>query len=170
VCPSSSVAFRDCLLQASTLSSAVQYWFIRAVTTCALYSGIDDRNAIRKSTQERALVSVSAGIGRFLGRAALKIRGARECSLLGRGSLRSRSCSFSRLNEEARGTVTRTPHATCLRRYRFQPETPPVILKKEKKTKLHGLSPRANYTVRATAACRRSDCQRLRIEGATWSA
>jgi hypothetical protein len=34
----------------------------------------------------------------------------------------------------------------------------------------HGLSPRANYTDRATAACRRSDCQLLRIEGATWSA
>jgi hypothetical protein len=32
------------------------------------------------------------------------------------------------------------------------------------------LSPRANYTDRATAACRRSDCQLLRIEGATWSA
>jgi hypothetical protein len=28
-----------------------------------------------------------------------------------------------------------------------------------KKTKLHGLSPRANYTDRAIAACRRSDCQ-----------
>jgi hypothetical protein len=28
-----------------------------------------------------------------------------------------------------------------------------------KKTKLHGLSPRANYTDRATATCRRSDCQ-----------
>jgi hypothetical protein len=27
------------------------------------------------------------------------------------------------------------------------------------KTKLHGLSPRANYTDRATAACQRSDCQ-----------
>jgi hypothetical protein len=36
--------------------------------------------------------------------------------------------------------------------------------------KLHGLSPRANYTDRATAACRRSDCQLVRIEGATWSA
>jgi hypothetical protein len=34
-----------------------------------------------------------------------------------------------------------------------------------KKTKLHGPSPRANYTDRATAACRRSDCQLLRIEG-----
>jgi hypothetical protein len=31
------------------------------------------------------------------------------------------------------------------------------------KTKLHGLSPRANYTDRATAACRRSYCQLLRI-------
>jgi hypothetical protein len=28
-----------------------------------------------------------------------------------------------------------------------------------KKTKLHGLSPRANYTDKATAACRRSDYQ-----------
>jgi hypothetical protein len=36
------------------------------------------------------------------------------------------------------------------------------------KKKLHGLSPRANYTDRATAACRRSDCQLLRIQGATW--
>jgi hypothetical protein len=39
-----------------------------------------------------------------------------------------------------------------------------------KKKKLHGLSPRANYTDRATATCRRSDCQLLRIKGATWSA
>jgi hypothetical protein len=37
-------------------------------------------------------------------------------------------------------------------------------------TKLHGLSPRANYTDRVTAACRRSDCQLLRIVGAMWSA
>jgi hypothetical protein len=36
-------------------------------------------------------------------------------------------------------------------------------------TKLHGLSPRANYTDRATASCRRSDCQLLRIEGVAWS-
>jgi hypothetical protein len=35
---------------------------------------------------------------------------------------------------------------------------------------LHGLSPRTNYTNRATAAYRRSDCQLFRIEGATWSA
>jgi hypothetical protein len=31
--------------------------------------------------------------------------------------------------------------------------------------KLRGLSPLANYTNRATAACRRSSCQLLRIEG-----
>jgi hypothetical protein len=37
-------------------------------------------------------------------------------------------------------------------------------------TQLHGLSPRANYTGRETAACRRSNCQLLRIEGAMWSA
>jgi hypothetical protein len=35
---------------------------------------------------------------------------------------------------------------------------------------LHGLSPRVNYTDRATAASRRSDCQLLRIKGAMWSA
>jgi hypothetical protein len=38
-----------------------------------------------------------------------------------------------------------------------------------KTNELHGLSPRANYTDRATASCRQSDCQFLRIEGATWS-
>jgi hypothetical protein len=36
------------------------------------------------------------------------------------------------------------------------------------KKKLRGLSPRANYTDRATAACRQNDCQLLRIEGGTW--
>jgi hypothetical protein len=45
-----------------------------------------------------------------------------------------------------------------------------VSLKNKKTNKLHGLSPQANYTDRATAACRRSDCQLLRIKGATWSA
>jgi hypothetical protein len=38
------------------------------------------------------------------------------------------------------------------------------------KTKLHGPSPRANYTDRATAACQRSDCQLVRRESAMWSA
>jgi hypothetical protein len=36
---------------------------------------------------------------------------------------------------------------------------------KKKKTELRGLSPQANYTDRATAACRRSLCQPLRVEG-----
>jgi hypothetical protein len=36
--------------------------------------------------------------------------------------------------------------------------------------KLRGLSPRANYTDQATAACRWSDCQLLRLKGARWSA
>jgi hypothetical protein len=31
-------------------------------------------------------------------------------------------------------------------------------------------SPQANYTDRATAACRRSYCQLLRIDGVAWSA
>jgi hypothetical protein len=41
---------------------------------------------------------------------------------------------------------------------------------KKQTNKLHGLRPRVNYTDRATAACRRNDCQLVRIEGATWSA
>jgi hypothetical protein len=45
-----------------------------------------------------------------------------------------------------------------------------LSLQQKKTNKLHGLSPRANYTDRATAACWRSDCQLLRIKGATWSA
>jgi hypothetical protein len=45
-----------------------------------------------------------------------------------------------------------------------------TVKKTQTKTnKLHSLSPRAKYTDRATAACRRSDCQLLRIKGATWS-
>jgi hypothetical protein len=40
---------------------------------------------------------------------------------------------------------------------------------RHKKNKLQGLSPRTNYTDRATAACRQSDCHLLRIEDATWS-
>jgi hypothetical protein len=44
------------------------------------------------------------------------------------------------------------------------------VTERGKKKELHGLGPRANYTDRATAACRRSDCQLLRIKGGTWSA
>jgi hypothetical protein len=47
--------------------------------------------------------------------------------------------------------------------------TPPPSLIKEK-LKLSGLSPRANYTDRATATCRLSQCQLLRIDGVAWSA
>jgi hypothetical protein len=49
----------------------------------------------------------------------------------------------------------------------FQLPTPQT---NKQTNKLHGPSPRANYTDRATAACRRSDCQLLRIKDATWSA
>jgi hypothetical protein len=34
----------------------------------------------------------------------------------------------------------------------------------------YGRSPQANYTDRATAACRRIYCQPLRVEGVAWSA
>jgi hypothetical protein len=37
----------------------------------------------------------------------------------------------------------------------FDPE---FYFERSAKKKLHGLSPRANYTDRATIACRRSDC------------
>jgi hypothetical protein len=45
-----------------------------------------------------------------------------------------------------------------------------LLSNKQTTNKLHGLSPRAKYTDRVTAACRRNDCQLLRIKGATWSA
>jgi hypothetical protein len=38
------------------------------------------------------------------------------------------------------------------------------------KNKLRGRSPQANYTDRTTAACRRSYCPPLRVEGVAWSA
>jgi hypothetical protein len=50
----------------------------------------------------------------------------------------------------------------------LSPPSPPT--KQKNKNKLHCLSPWANYTDRVTAASRRSDCQLLRIKGATWSA
>jgi hypothetical protein len=40
---------------------------------------------------------------------------------------------------------------------------------KLKRIKFRDLSPRKNYTDLATATCRRSWRQRLRMEGATWS-
>jgi hypothetical protein len=44
-----------------------------------------------------------------------------------------------------------------------------VINLKKKLTKLSDRSPQANYTDRATAACRRS-CQSMRVDGVAWSA
>jgi hypothetical protein len=41
----------------------------------------------------------------------------------------------------------------------FWSKYPEMFQQSKKKTKLHGLSPRANYTDRATTACRRSDCK-----------
>jgi hypothetical protein len=41
---------------------------------------------------------------------------------------------------------------------------------KTKKLNSVAFSPQANYTDRATAACRRSQCQLLLIEGVAWSA
>jgi hypothetical protein len=68
-------------------------------------------------------------------------------------------CSHFRLNTR----IITVLHDDC-----FLPDPFQFIL--PKKTKHLGLSPRANYTDRATAACRRIDCQLLRIECATWSA
>jgi hypothetical protein len=46
-------------------------------------------------------------------------------------------------------------HCTALKSYALTPRTK----KLKKKPKFHGLSPRANYTGRASASGRRSDCQ-----------
>jgi hypothetical protein len=47
------------------------------------------------------------------------------------------------------------------------PEDSYIYNTNKQTNKLHGLSPRANYTDRATAACRQSNCQLLRLRGAT---
>jgi hypothetical protein len=65
-------------------------------------------------------------------------------------------------------------HILCFAELSFLSQSHVTLMlasyREQKQTKLHGLSPRANYTDRATAASRRSGCQLLRIEGATWSA
>jgi hypothetical protein len=63
-------------------------------------------------------------------------------------------------------SVTDDSTVPCLAQVRIEVLRTDTSIQK----KLHGLSPRSNYTDRATAACRRSDCQLLRIEGATRSA
>jgi hypothetical protein len=75
-----------------------------------------------------------------------------------------------------RGTVqvgTNAPCRTVHVRQIKQYESDRAMMLKystNKTNKLHGQSPWANYTDRVTAACRRSDCQLVRIEGATRSA
>jgi hypothetical protein len=53
---------------------------------------------------------------------------------------------------------------------RLQPVWRVNIIHSARVNKFCGLSPRENYTDLATNACRRSYCQFLRLEGATWSA
>jgi hypothetical protein len=48
--------------------------------------------------------------------------------------------------------------------------TPLLQRVRKLKTKLCGLSLQANYTDRVAAACQRSYCQLLRVEGVAWSA
>jgi hypothetical protein len=68
-------------------------------------------------------------------------------------------------------TVAKLPHTSCTSIIKYALKQENFMIKSIKKTnKLHGLSPQANYADQATATCRRSDCQLLRIEGATWSA
>jgi hypothetical protein len=45
-----------------------------------------------------------------------------------------------------------------------KPEAKKLIGRRKQTNKLHGLSPRANYTDRATAACRRSERRRHKYE------
>jgi hypothetical protein len=70
-----------------------------------------------------------------------------------------RYCSRYEYMQKIRNSKLTTPRLHCN-----------INIIQTKQNKLHGLSPRANYTDRATAASRRSDCQLLRIKGATWSA
>jgi hypothetical protein len=76
------------------------------------------------------------------------------------------------LKMEASDSSEMLVHMHNLRDFKLHNARPynPLITDIIHKKNLHGLSPRANYTDRATAAFWRSDCQLLRIEGAAWSA
>jgi hypothetical protein len=77
-------------------------------------------------------------------------------------SRRTRQCYRSSWDQKTQRTILKDDRVTCV--YCYTTYIYIYIYK------THGLSPRANYTNRATAACWRSDCQFLRIEGVTWSA
>jgi hypothetical protein len=90
-------------------------------------------------------------------------------SLLGWFSmLKIRMVSSSETSVDLRTTRRYIPRDGNIHHYRYGNLKSYIRIKQT--NKLHGLCPRANYTDRATAACRRSDCQLLRIKGATWSA
>jgi hypothetical protein len=74
-------------------------------------------------------------------------------------------CNISLVYEEQYG-IGRFPLECC---YSWQTVRDDGLSNKGGK-KIHGLSPRANYTDRVTAACRQSNCQLVQMEGATWSA
>jgi hypothetical protein len=92
------------------------------------------------------------------------------------GCILAEKCFYFGHNRHIRDPVQHTVSCKCyyllgysavwsVREPTFRRNVPPPS-----SNKLHGLSPRANYTDRATAASRRSGCQLLRIKGATWSA
>jgi hypothetical protein len=75
-----------------------------------------------------------------------------------------------RLGLGLQGRDFKPPHQSCEHPIKSDSDRESCCIATKTKTKLHGPSPRANYTERATATCRQSECQLLQIEGATWSA
>jgi hypothetical protein len=87
-------------------------------------------------------------------------------------------CTYTDTHRTAERAVIHAPSTTPHSHITFRYVSPYSVIKLHRhvwgtykqKNKLLGLSPRTNYTYRTTAASRRTDCQLLRIKGATWSA
>jgi hypothetical protein len=88
----------------------------------------------------------------FSAKGTSKTASHRDDSKFDRRNSKIRTCACLHSNKSVPNLKARGSSCCLINTYSSEQICAP------KKKKLHGLSPRANYTDRATAACRRSDC------------